>query len=180
MIEGSLSRRYAKALFELALEGQREEEIGQEIEWFVTAYTTSPLMKVLNNPALAVRGRKGIIFEVAKGLQVSPPIIHFLSLLLERDRLTFLPSIASRYRRLLDERKGRVEARVVTSGSLEKDMIERLSEVLQEISGKEVVLQEETDPRLIGGVVIQLEGKVYDGSVRTQLEGMRKRIERGY
>ncbi|MGH7775083.1 MAG: ATP synthase F1 subunit delta [Candidatus Binatia bacterium] len=180
MIEGSLSRRYAKALFELALEGHREEEIGQEIERFVTAYTTSPLMKVLNNPTFAVRGRKGIIVEVAKGLQLSSPVIHFLSLLLERDRLTFLPSIASRYRRLLDERKGRVEARVVTTSPVEKEMIERLREVLQEISRKEVVLQEETDPRLIGGVVLQLEGKVYDGSVRTQLEGMRKRIERGY
>jgi F-type H+-transporting ATPase subunit delta len=180
MIEGSLSRRYAKALFELALEGHREEEIGQEIKWFVTAYTTSPLMKVLNNPVFTVRGRKDIIVEVAKGLRLSLVVIHFLSFLLEQGRLAFLPSIVSRYRRLLDERKGRVEARVVTTSPLEKDMIERLREVLQEISGKEVVLQEETDPGLIGGLLIQLEGKVYDGSVRTQLEGMRKRIERGY
>ena len=48
------------------------------------------------------------------------------------------------------------------------------------ISGKEVILHEETDPGLIGGVRIELEGRVYDGSVRTQLEKMKQRIERGY
>ncbi|MFQ5904615.1 MAG: F0F1 ATP synthase subunit delta, partial [Candidatus Binatia bacterium] len=91
MIEGSLSRRYAKALFQLALEDHREEEIGQEVEQFVTAYTASPLTTVLNNPAFGVRSRKNIVVQVAKVLQLSPLSIHFLSLLLERDRLAFLP-----------------------------------------------------------------------------------------
>ena len=181
MIEGSLSRRYAKALFELALEEHREEEIGQEIERFVTAFTTSSsLSAVLNNPAFPLRSRKNIVVEVSRGLQLSPLVVHFLSLLLERDRLTFLPSIASRYHRLLDEKKGRVEARVVAPNPLEAAMLEGLREALRRVSGKEVVLKEESDPGLIGGLVIQLEGKVYDGSVRTQLDKMKERIERGY
>ena len=178
MIEGSLSRRYAKALFQLALEEHREEEIGQEIGWFVTAYTASPLTAALNNPAFGVGSRKNIVVQVAKALQLSPLAVRFLSLLLERDRLTFLPSILSRYRRLLDEMKGRVEAQVVTTSPLEGAMLDGLREVLQRISGKEVVLHQDTDPGLIGGVIIQLEGKIYDGSVRTQLEKMRERIGR--
>ena len=59
-------------------------------------------------------------------------------------------------------------------------MVDRLREVLHQISGKEVVLQHETDPGLIGGVLVEFEGKVYDGSVRTQLEKMKQRIARGY
>ena len=59
-------------------------------------------------------------------------------------------------------------------------MVDRLREVLRGISGKEIVLQQETDPSLIGGVLIELEGKVYDGSVRTQLEKLKQRIVRGY
>lgn len=180
MIGGSLSRRYAKALFQLAVEDHREEEIGQEIGQFVAAYTASPLITVLNNPAFGVRGRKNIVVQVAKGLQLSPLSIHFLSLLLERDRLTFLPSIVSRYHRLLDEAKGRVEAQVVAIGRLEEVMLEGLRQVLQRISGKKVVLHQETDPGLIGGALIQLEGKIYDGSVRTQLERMRECVGRGY
>ncbi len=180
MIEGSLSRRYAKALFELALEEHREEEIGQEIDWFVTAYTTSSLPMVLNNPAFPPGSRKNIVVEVSRGLQLSPLVVHFLSLLLERDRLTYLPSIASRYRLLLDEKKGRVEARVLVPAPLEAAMLEGLRGELSRVSGKEVVLKEESDPGLVGGLVIQLEGKVYDGSVRTQLDKMKERVERGY
>ena len=59
-------------------------------------------------------------------------------------------------------------------------MVDRLRDMLAGISGKEIVLQQETDSDLIGGVCIELEGKIYDGSVRTQLEKMKQRIARGY
>lgn len=180
MIEGSVSRRYAKALFELAVEERREEEIGREIDQFVTAYAGSLLPTVLNNPAFSLASRKNVVVEVSRGLQLSPLMVHFLSLLLERDRLTFLPAIASRYRRLLDQKMGRVEARVVAPDPLEAATLERLREALGRVSGKEVLLKQESDSSLIAGVVIRLEGKVYDGSVRTQLEKMKGRIERGY
>jgi len=180
MIEGRLSRRYAKALFELALEERREDEVGQEIDRFLTAYSGSSLPAVLNNPAFPLGSRKNIVIEVSRGLQLSPLAVHFLSLLLERDRLSYLPSVASRYRRLLDEKKGRVEAVVVAPDPLAAATLERMREALGKVSGKEVVLQQESDPGLIGGAVVQLEGKVYDGSVRTQIEKMRARTERGY
>jgi F-type H+-transporting ATPase subunit delta len=113
-------------------------------------------------------------------LQLSLLAIHFLLLLLERDRLAYLPSIAALYRRLLNEAQGRLEAKVVSAASLEPVTVDRLREVLHGISGKEIVMQQETDPALIGGVLVEFEGKVYDGSVRTQLERMKQRVMRGY
>jgi F-type H+-transporting ATPase subunit delta len=180
MIEGSLSRRYTKALFQLAREAGQEEKIGQEIESFLAAYTGSQLQTVLTNPAFGMDSRKRIVIEISNKLQLSILAIHFLSLLLERDRLTYLPSIVARYRRLLNEAKGRVEAKAVGASALEAAMLDRLREVLHRISGKEIVLQQETDPSLIGGVLVEFEGKVYDGSVRTQLDNMKQRIARGY
>lgn len=180
MIGGSLSRRYAKALFELAEKNRREEEVAQEIQRFVAIYAGPELKKVLNNPAFHPGSRKNILIQVARGLELSPLVTHFLCLLLERDRLTFLPSIVFWYGRLLDQVKGRIEARVVSASPLENGMLERLREVLQRISRKKVVLHAESDPSLIGGVLIQLEGTIYDGSVRTQLEKMKGCIERGY
>ena len=180
MIEGSLSRRYARALFQLALEERREEEIGHEIERFVALFENPALNNVLSNPAFAVQSRKNIVAELAGNLRISPLAIHFLSLLLERDRLSFLPTIVSRYRHLLDEKKGQVEARVRAAAVLDDGNLKRLREALRKIAGKEVVLQQESDPSLIGGLVIELEGKIYDGSVRTQLEQMKQRMERGY
>ncbi|MFQ5681733.1 MAG: ATP synthase F1 subunit delta [Candidatus Binatia bacterium] len=179
MIEGSLSRRYAKALFQLARENHREEETGQEIKRFLTAYATSPLATALNNPAFGRQSRKNIVAQVAKSLELASLVVNFLSLLLERNRLIYLPSIESRYHRLLDEAKGRVEARVVATSALGDTVLAALREVLQKISGREVVLREENDPGLLGGVLIQLEGRIYDGSVRTQLEKLKEHIEQG-
>jgi len=58
-------------------------------------------------------------------------------------------------------------------------MMENVNRVLKGICAKEVILKEETRPDLIGGLLIELEGKVYDGSIRTQLERMKETIERG-
>ena len=180
MIEGSISRRYTKALFQLARESGQEDTIGRELEEFYQAFNATDLKKVLTNPAFGIDSRKNILVQVTKALELSLLTSHFLSLLLERDRLTYLSPIVSWYRRLLDEAKGRVEAKVVGASGLETVMLERLREVLHGISGKEVVLHQETDPTLIGGLVVELAGKVYDGSVRTQLEKMKDRITRGY
>jgi F-type H+-transporting ATPase subunit delta len=180
MIEGRLSRRYAKALFELALEQKREDAIGQEIEQFLAIYTNSPLQTVLNNPAFDLASRKAILLEVTKSLQLSPLSVHFLSILLERDRLTYLSAIVSYYRGMLNAAKGRVEAKVTDATPLDVALLERLRKTLHAISGKEVVLQEEIEPGLLGGLMVELEGTIYDGSVRTQLEKMKQRIAREY
>ena len=180
MIEGSLSRRYSKALFELAREAEREENVGQEIEAFLSAYSGSELPTVLNNPAFGLDSRKKILIEVARKIQLTPLSEHFLSLLLERDRLSFLPAIVTSYRRLLNAAKGRVEAKIVSAAPLEPGAVERLLDSLRRVSGKNVILQQESDPKLIGGLVMELEGKIYDGSVRRQLEKMTQRIARSY
>jgi F-type H+-transporting ATPase subunit delta len=180
MIEGTLSRRYTKALFQLAKEAGQEEQIGQEVEQFYAAYSGSELQGVLTNPAFGLESRKKILLQVAQAQGLAPLMVHFLSLLLERDRLAYLPGIVGSYRRMLNEAKGRVEAKVIGANPLEQAMLDRLREMLRGISGKEVVLEQETDPGLIGGVLIELEGKIYDGSVRTQLEKMTQRIAREY
>jgi F-type H+-transporting ATPase subunit delta len=178
MIEGSLGRRYTKALFELAKESRQEEAIGRQIEQFLTLYSGSRLEGVLNNPAFELDSRKQILLEIANRLQLSPVSRHFLSLLLERDRLTYLPAIVATYRQTLNEAKGRIEAKVVAATSLEAPLLERLTAALQRISGKEIVLHQEADAALIGGLLLELEGKIYDGSVRSQLEKMKQRIVR--
>ena len=179
MIEGRLSRRYAKAIFALAREEHGEENFAGELDHFVEAYNTSPLNTVLTNPAFGVQTRKNVAVEVAQAVDLSPLVVRFLAFLTERDRLAYLPSIALHYHRLLDEAKGRVEARVVSPSPLGDGMMENVNRVLKGICGKEVILKEETRPDLIGGLLIELEGKVYDGSILTQLERMKESIERG-
>jgi F-type H+-transporting ATPase subunit delta len=180
MTEGSLARRYTKALFQLARDGGQEEAVGVEVEQFHSDYSRSDLQPVLTNPAFPVDTRIQILNEVAKSEGMSSLTVRFLSLLLERDRLGHLPGIVSCYRRLLNEAKGRVDAKVVSATVLEPAMVERVRGQLRAISGKEVILQQVVEPDLLGGLEVELEGKIYDGSLRTQLEKMKQRIARGY
>ncbi len=179
MIEARLSRRYAKAIFSLAEEERAEDNCASELDRFVEAYNTTALNTVLTNPAFGVQVRKNITVETARALNLSTLVIRFLSFLSERDRLAYLPNIVLHYHRLLDEAKGRVVARVVTSTPLGAAMLQNVNRVLKNICGKEVIVEEETQPDLIGGLVVELEGKVYDGSIRTQLERMKETIEKG-
>jgi len=180
VILGGLSRRYAKAVFQLAQENRSEETTGQEIQRFSQVLSTSPLGLVLSNPAYGLTKPKNILGQVAKSLQLSALVTRLLLLLLERRRLDYLPAIVARYAQLLNDAKGQVDARVVSATPLDTGALERLRARLHEVSGKAVILQNETDPALIGGLVIDLEGKTYDGSIRTHLETLKERIERGY
>jgi len=180
MIEGSLARRYTKALFQLARDGGQEDAVGVEVAQFYADYSKSALQQVLTNPAFAVDTRKQILNQVAQSQKLSSLTVRFLSLLLERDRLGHLTGIVNCYRRLLNEARGRVDAKVVSPTALEPEMVERVRAQLRSISGKEVILQEVVDPELLGGLQVELEGKIYDGSVRTQLAKMKQRIARGY
>jgi F-type H+-transporting ATPase subunit delta len=178
MIEGNLSRRYTRALFQLARESGQEEKIGSEIDQFLTVHEQSELRRVLSNPAFPAAVRKDILRQVVDSQQLAPLTAKFLLLLLDRDRLGYLPGIVSSYRRMLNEARGRVEARVSSAAALDGAVMEQLRERLRGLSGKDVVLQQETDPSLLGGLLIELEGKIYDGSIRTQLEKMKQRIAR--
>jgi F-type H+-transporting ATPase subunit delta len=180
MIEDSLSRRYSKALFELARESGQEERIGDQLERFLSASTESRLGAVLSNPGFALDSRKKILLQVAKTLQLSSVTEHFLSLLLDRDRLAFIPAIIASYRQLVNQAKGRIDAKVTAAQPLGSTVVERLRDSLRRLSGKDVILQEEANPELIGGLVVEFQGKIYDGSVRTQLEKMKQRIARGF
>lgn len=178
MIEGKLSRRYARAIFELA--AGREEAIGAEVDGFLQVYEDPDLKKVLGNPAFEQDRRKNIVVELAGRLGLSDLTTHFLSLLVTRDRLDGLPSIARYYQRLLDDSQGRVNAKVTVSQALGEDKRESLATVVGEMTGKTASLTEEVDPAIIGGIIVEVGGKVYDGSVRTQLQGLRQSIERTY
>lgn len=179
MIESRLSRRYANAIFDLAREENNEEAFTLDIDRFVGVFEGSELHDVLTNPAFGVEKRKSLALRIADRLVVTTLFVKFLSYLIERDRLVFLPSIGLHYRRLLEETKGRVEARVLTPNTLGQEKKDNLGRVLKGICGKEVILKEEIRTDLIGGLLIELEGKIYDATISTQLQSMRENIERG-
>jgi F-type H+-transporting ATPase subunit delta len=180
VINRTIARRYAKALMNIGREDGKYDTYGEEIDAFTDLFQREEqLREVLNNPAFSILRRQAIIQEIAKRLRLSPLTINFLHLLVDKNRMRYLMDIASLYRELADEAAGRARVRLITAHDLSMQKLKELTTGLQDLVGKQVIMEVETDASLIGGVVARIGGMVYDGSVKTQLERLKETLAKG-
>jgi F-type H+-transporting ATPase subunit delta len=90
-----------------------------------------------------------------------------------------LASINDFYQKLADEVKGVARASLVSAGALSSDAVEKIRATLSQKTGKDIILEVEQDPSLIGGIVTRIGDLVLDGSIRTQLLNMKESLKRG-
>lgn len=180
MIAGSLAKRYAKALVDVAAGSGELEAVQQELSVLADLLREQrELRQFLANPSVLQRDKVRAFQEIVAGLTLRPLTITFLRILLEAGRLPALESILRAYEVLVDERLGRVKAVVTTAGALEAEAQGRLQQRLEQMTGKSVYLEVQQDPRILGGLITQIGSLVYDGSLRTQLARLREQLVQG-
>lgn len=177
MIAGSLARRYARALLEIGIAKGNFEELGRQLDDLAALYSGSrDLTEALTNPVFAQSRRRAVLEAILDRTAAAPITRNFVLLLLDRERMPYLPAIARELRAMVDERAGRVRVSVTSARPLSADHVASVQAALEKTSGKKVVLDKKEDPALLGGVVAKVGDVLYDGSVRTQLERMRERF----
>jgi F-type H+-transporting ATPase subunit delta len=180
MARAAAARRYAKALFALAREGNRAAEVREEVERLGGLIAgNAELRTVLLQPLHPTAERRAVLAAVAARLGASPLLRNFLSFLVDQRRLVDWAGIQEEYGRLADQAAGLTQARVRSASALSDAQHERLQRALGRKSGGRVELEVEVDPTLLGGAVAQLGDLVYDGSLRTQLRQLRASLARG-
>ncbi len=179
MITGSIPRRYARALFGLA------EEKGRVVPWLegLTALeeaigASAELRDALSNVSYAKEDRRALAGELARALEFDDEPRHLLLLLADRGRLESLLAVVDHFRALADEKLGRVRARVVSAVPLGEAAAREIAGKLARAARAEVILDQAVDPSILGGVIAQVGRLTYDGSVRTQLEELRRSLTR--
>jgi F-type H+-transporting ATPase subunit delta len=177
MIQGSLVRRYAKALLSLSHDEGKLDAVRAETQGFAGILKDNPLLKAtLSNSTLAVSDRKAILTQVAGKLNASPLFRNFLFLVLEKDRMDLFEDIALELKRLADQQSGRLRAKVRVAKSLPPGVQKELAEALSRSTGKTIEIDVEVDPAVIGGLSAQIGNTVFDGTVATHLEKMKQRL----
>lgn len=177
MAASTLSLRYAKALLDIGVERKIQDQIGRELDRVGAVFTQSPeLLELFRNPKFDATQRKGVLAELLKRVMVSPVTRNFLFLLTEKDRMSHLKDIVTAFHALADESSGRVRAQVTVASPLTEPELARLRTILGKLTGRQVVIEPREDASLIGGVVTRIGGKVYDGSVRAQLDTLQTRL----
>jgi F-type H+-transporting ATPase subunit delta len=175
-----IAKRYAKALFNLAVKDKLVDQYGQELEAFVQLMAQLPdLADALRNPLYPEAARKSLFNSVADKAGLSPIIRSYLNLLIEKRRLANLAEITEYYYRLIDEHQNIARAKVTAASKLDEKAIADIAKSLEKLTGKKVVVEFQVAPELLGGVVAQIGDLVLDGSVRRQLLNFKETMKRG-
>ena len=165
---------YSGALFEAARERGELEEVLSDLGEFVAALRESEELRLFYyGGQVPERQKRRALDGLTEGMKTSTT--NFLKVLVDNGREEILEEVLGRYEQLVKEHLGRIEVGVTTAVELSPDQLDRLKERLEEtLEGKEVVLETNVDPELIGGVVFRFGGRMMDGSIRGRLESLRE------
>jgi F-type H+-transporting ATPase subunit delta len=177
MIAGSIGRRYAKALLDIAKDQGKPEEYLKELEAFQAALVSSTDLRfLLIDPAFEPGQRKKILARLAGPIHLSPMTHNFLNLLIDHERISFFQDILHSYREMVDEALNRVRVKVTVANGLPKDAEDTLKNMLERITHRQVLLEIDSDPELLGGMVIKIKDEVFDGSIKEMLHQLKERM----
>ena len=171
-----VAKRYALALLELADEQNQLEQWGAELARLAGAISAPELEEALTNPELTEQARLEAATKIAERLGLSFPLRSFAVVVARHGRLGIVEAISQSYQALLDERLGRARAKLTFATQPKDSEIQRVVQALEAASRKKVIPTVNVDDKLLGGVVAELEGKIYDASIATRLADAEKRL----
>ena len=178
MTSAAVARRYARALFSLAKSEAALESVGTSLGVVTDALIAPNAMRVLTGPIKKERKRE-IIAKVADAVGAPTPVRNFLHILVEHQRLDHLEQIRAVFDGLLDRERGITRAVIRSATDLSGDIREQIGRTFSAITGRTVVARVDVDPSLIAGVIVEVDGRVYDGSLRTELGKIRQQMATG-
>ena len=168
------SKEYAAALFSLARESHSEEDTLEELRFIESVFEDAPgYAEFLASPAIPRSERIASVRQAFEG-QLSEYVMSFLSLLCEHGNAELLGACVSEYEKLYNRSAGLARAEVVSAVGMNDDQKDRLREKLEHLSGCRLNIRWRTDPELLGGVTVDIEGLRIDGSLRNKLKNIRK------
>ena len=170
-----VAKRYARALLELADRSQ-VEKWGEELERLAALTSAPELAERLNSPELSDAARQEAMGKIAERLELSFPLRSFAIVVARHRRVADLEAIAEAYRDLVDDLLGRARGTLTFAVAPSDADVARVVAGLEAIAKKKVIPTVKVDAALLGGVVAEFGGKIYDGSLATRLAEAQRRL----
>ena len=169
-----VARNYASALVALARDADAVERFGDLLDALAGAVAGTPALKaVLMSPRVRKDAKQQVLAKALKG--VAPDVfVRFLQAIVQRGRQGILSDISAAYGELADQHFNRVHASVTTAREVDKKLAKEIGERLERAVGKTVVPHFHVDPEVVGGVVVRVGDRVFDGSLRRRLQILRR------
>jgi len=173
-----IAKRYAKALYELGQEESLEQKFLDELTMVVSVIQESSEFKsIMESPLYDITLKKKILQSIASELSLSTYMANLLNIMLDKDRFEYVDQLLDTYKEILNEIAGRVRANVISAIELDEVQQNKIAEVLSKLMQKEVAVEVSVDQSLIGGIVAEVQGLVYDGSIKTQFSKVKQSLK---
>ncbi len=168
------AKRYARAAFELARDGDQIERWAEDLARAREALQAQDLAAYLEFPKLTAAQKVDIVRRAMVGLH--PLVVNLLCLLASRNRIALVPGLLEEYQALADAHYGRVRALVATAVAIEPDQEQRIKAQLEGMIGQQVVISARVDPEIMGGVTARVGDRIIDGSLRGRLIALKRHL----
>jgi F-type H+-transporting ATPase subunit delta len=168
-------RRYAEAAFELAERDDAFDGWAEGLALAASFAVDDGVVHVVDNPSIPHADRQAVVGRLLEG-RVLPGVLNLARLLAQRGRFEMLPAIAAEYTRLLNRRRGIVEAVVTSAQPLTAEETKALRARVEAMTGSGVDLRTEVDEALIGGLTVRVGDQLFDASLRGRLERLRHQL----
>lgn len=165
---------YAQAAIELA--GDQAAELGNEIADFARMVDQDPTLQAfLVNPSIRPEERWESLKRALEG-RSSPLFVNVIGVLCEKGRLGLIHEIATAYRQMLDAKLNRVRVEVIVAQKLDEQQLDAVQQSVSASLGKTAIVEQKVDDSIIGGLVLKVQDKVMDASVKAQLNALRQQL----
>ena len=169
-IQASLAGRYATALFELARDERKIEAVGASLAVVRAALTESEDFRALTMSPLISRDEAVRAVTAAGGaMSLDPVTSNFLGVLAQNRRLSQLPAVIRAFNQLWAQYRGEITAEVTSARPLDDDQVATLKSNLKSRMGRDIAVDVNIDPDILGGLVVKIGSQMIDGSIRTKL-----------
>jgi F-type H+-transporting ATPase subunit delta len=174
-IVSGVARRYASALFEVALEGGAIDAVGGALETFDKALGESAdLRRLVASPVFSAEEQTRAIGAVLTSLGIGGLAANFIALAAKNRRLFVLPGMIEAYRQLVAAHRGEQVAEVTSAHTLTEDQVSSLSAALSGVTGgKSIRIVPKVDPSIIGGLIVKVGSRMIDTSLKTKLTSLK-------
>lgn len=177
MIEGTISIRYARALMGLATEDNQVDAFGKQLKKFLDCCRVYPdLLITLSAKGLNLLNRENIINDLAEKFDFHTHVKNFLKILLDKGRIDLIATIYEEYVEMANQALNRCPMTITSAVDLPGEQYGDLVEYFSQQNQKEMILNKEIDPEVLGGLRVRIGDVIYDYTLRKQLNELKKNM----
>jgi F-type H+-transporting ATPase subunit delta len=173
-----VSRRYARALYELSKQAKTQDKVFSELRALRQAVESDAAIKDFVSSPLIPPNQKIAALKAALSDKISPELINTLILLAEKNRLDIFTDMVAAFEVISDEDHGVTRGNVRSASPLSAEARQQIEDTVTKVTKKKVILNFTEDAKLLGGMIAQVGGWTFDDSLETHLTRMSEDLNR--